>query len=144
MKLIYIDRDPKFWINPHTVKDCQERIDQLKESLKDYTVITRYNILDLRIQFVSWKNYKALITHLQEDPTKKLFDYEKSIEKIKTIHDNFNPDMKIIVYTGASEKSASDEQIYQAGVSRIIRKSKIEQDILKIKPALEELIQNDL
>lgn len=149
-ELLYIDRHPGFWIDNDTgngvgykiAKEYHKR--QIKVLMNLSKIVypdIHYDLLSLDVSDL--KRYDFLLTHLQEDPDLIVFDYQKSIDRIKELHNNY-PDLKIIIYTGAMRYVVEDYLLQEAGAYKIMRKKdiqRLDEDIEEIMSTLEDLLR---
>lgn len=144
-KLLYIERNPYSWKNIDTKVECQTCMMRVFGLLLDSYDAALVNDLDnISTNYISSLSLDVLVTHLPEDKEKDKFEYSKSIDKIRRIHES-SKDLKIIIYTGASKKLASDEMLKQAGAYGIVRKRRlpyIEEDIEEILDLIVERKDN--
>jgi hypothetical protein len=141
-KAIYIDRHPYEWKNFEVIHEYIEREQKVIETLeKRFKVDFFYNIMNIDEEQVLKQKYSLMVTHLQDDPEKKEFNYDKSISRIQSIH-RLSPELKIIVYTGAGIRAAADSKLEQSGISGVIRKRHIndlEKDMEELNKYLDLL-----
>lgn len=139
-KLLYIRRDPRDYVSSKVRWETHERDFTVAAALKKFDVDFRTNILNVKPEHV--KDYNFIITHLQDDPLSAKFTYELSTESIARIHKE-HPQTKIVVYTGASERAITDEQLKEAGATAVIRKRSmrdLQEDAAAVKKCLEEML----
>jgi hypothetical protein len=144
-KALYVDRYPLEWKNRDVVYEYLQRERAVKSELAErFDVDFFYNLMSLDDDVILKTKYELMVTHLQDNPHKKEFDYSESIDKIHTMH-VVSPNTKIIVYTGASMRAASDETLKEAGAIKIIRKSHIqelEKDLDELRDFLDKIKNN--
>ena len=81
-------------------------------------------------------NFDYIITHLPFSMAER--SYEPSLTIVDEIHKKF-PETKIILYTGATTRSLSDEFLGTCGVSKVVRKSEdLQTDIEAILEAVND------
>ncbi|GEM_PF-5638379 len=140
-KLLYIYRDPMEWRSPAVQNEYVQRDESIIYALvPKFSIATKKNLLTLKPSIASTFSY--ILTHLQNDPETQTFTYEKSLAIISNIHEQF-PDIKIVVYTGASYHTVTEEQLKEAGAKAVIRKQSIrhlEEDVEEVKNCLERLL----
>ena len=148
--LLYVDREQWTCHDSEGRKRCLMRREMVKHFLwgKGFNPAPKEGLLKLPDTALTERPYVLMITHLDFDPDTTLFQYHKSLERIRGIR-QAHPSLPVIVYTGAMECSpgATDYELTGAGVAGIVRKScdyhirtAVDQDCVELEKVIDALL----
>ncbi len=149
ISLLYVDSYPKtssrdyqqtksLWIQ--FVLDCL-RSKYKAESAKDF----HSPLLEVEL---AKESYDVLLTHFPYDKAvisgkKTGGAYDSSSERLKQITANY-PHLNIIIFTGAFERSVTDEMLYNLGVKGVVRKKTLLPNLKEIIGYVDEIAEDSL
>lgn len=142
--ILYIDSNPLFAKNQEIV-NCLERRAQMVEQIvgRDYDVWRDWDLHFFDKRRIN-HHVDLLITHLKMSQVGMLTaKYDESLEDITKIHKD-HPSIPIIVYTGASEITASDETICNAGAAAVFRKKDMHpssEEVESLKKCIDDVVK---
>jgi len=137
-KVLYVDQNPYDFKSPNSREIHIERQNMIKNDLKEeYSILNLYNLHSEDLERnIKYFEPDLLLTHL---PYNFMGTYTDSIKILKNLIGKYNK-MIPVVYTGASKKSVSDEELNIIGVKAVIRKIDNEEDRRNVSECLERLL----
>ena len=133
---LYIEQDPE--LETRTFADRRMDIAATVKLLSTkYNVETRYNLLDVPEADILAPKNALLLTHLQQDDPQHPFTYAESVNKLHRIH-LARPTLAIVVYTYAHERDISSWALKKGGITAIIRRLTIHDDVATLQALLQK------
>lgn len=134
-KALYITRNPKYW--GRSTSSRQDLISNVLRQKFDLDCLFDFLQLDEKIM----QDYALLVTHLPNNHSLegKFVINSEGLNKIKRIHKE-NPNLVVVIYTGAERDYIGDEDLKNIGVDRVIRKrhlDHIDYDIKELSDCLD-------
>ncbi|MFC1678801.1 hypothetical protein ACFL2T_01080 [Elusimicrobiota bacterium] len=130
LRVLYIERD-----------SGSEAYEQTASIVADFLglyfddVDLRRNLLEISERNLDPSGFQLIVSHLQDDPDKKRFDYTRSLARIEAMK---SADVPTVVYTGAAD-IVTDDEIRARGVHAVLRKRDV-RDIAMDLDSLAEIL----
>lgn len=144
-KILYVDKDPHTFRNIQNTLIHSKRQDLIVRSLRrEYETLLVYNLHSPNLESeIRRFDPDCLLTHIPYDRESFNLSYYLSINKLTNLIEK-NKNIIPVVYTGASSRSISDEQLRDMGLRGIIRKGDLgEEDMRKILDCLKRVFSGE-
>ena len=135
MKILFVDVSP----SDYKSEGSQERVRKYQSAIfvslnRLYPTTMLHDFMSTAVDHELALRYDLLITHLPYD--KRTLSYLNALFKLDFILKNY--ETKVVVYTGASPKDISEEDLKKKGVFEVIRKYDTQEDIASLEKIVRQ------